>query len=391
MAMDAARQSWALLRMSLQDVTKHLEPAITIVIGVSCAVGVLVSMLAMGAGFRRQALADVRPDRIVLTGIGADSRWSSSIARDVAASIDALPDVKRTAHNRPVALSEVLIAIEAQRRVTGVRIFFPIVGVTAGLRQVYPELHLVAGRMFHSGVHELIASAGCAHQFVGFEVGDRRIMRGGDWHVVGQFIQGHARDQCSVYGDADALLSAFGRNSFNEVVVRLRSPADYRDFVGNVKANSTLRVEARHEKDVVEQGLKPLYRILNFASYFVGAIMAIGATIGAVNSLYLIVDGRRRELATLRAIGFGSGPIVAATLCESILLALPGALLGGIAAWLFFNGLSASPFGFSFQLDVTPALVGLGAAWALGMGFIGGLMPAFQAARVSVTTALRAI
>jgi putative ABC transport system permease protein len=389
--MDAARQSWALLRMSLQDVTKHLEPAITIVIGVSCAVGVLVSMLAMGAGFRRQALADVRPDRVVLTTIGAASLGQSSIARDVAASIGDLPDVKRTANDRPIALSELLILIEARRRVTGAQVFFPMLGVTAGLRQVYPELHLVAGRMFHSGVHELIASAGCARQFVGFEVGDRRIMRGGDWHIVGQFVQGHARDQCTVYGDADALLSAFGRNSFNEVVVRLQSPSDYRDFVGNVKANPTLRVEARHEKDVVEQGLKPFNRILNFASYFVGAIMAIGATLGAVNSLYLIVDERRRELATLRAIGFGSGAILAATLCESILLALPGAVLGGIASWLFFNGLSVSPLGLSFQLDVTPNLIGLGAAWAFGMGLIGGLMPAFQAARVSVTTALRAI
>lgn len=376
--------------MSLEDVTKDLEPVVTIIIGVSCAVGVLVSMLAMGTGFRRQALVDVRPDRVVLTSIGAASHWQSSVARDVAASIRDLPDIKRTADNRPVALAEVLIAIEARRRVTGVRIFFPILGVTAGLRQVYPELHLLAGRMFRPGLHELIASAGCAHQFVGFEVGDRRTMRGGDWRIVGQFVQGHARDQCTVYGDAEALLSAFGRASFNEVVVRLHSPSDYGDFVRNVKANPTLRVEARHEKDVVEQGLKQFNRILNFASYFVGTIMAIGATLGAVNSLYLIVDGRRRELATLRAIGFGSRAIVAATLCESILLALPGALLGGIAAWLFFNGLSASPFGFSFQLDVTPTLVGLGAAWALGMGFIGGLMPAFQAARVSVTTALRA-
>ena len=389
--MDAARQSWALLRMSLQDVTKHLEPAITIVIGVSCAVGVLVSMLAMGTGFRRQALADVRADRVVLTTIGAASSWRSSIARDVATSIGALPDIKRTADNRPSALSEVLVAVEAQRRLTGVRLFFPIIGVTAGLRQVYPELHLIAGRMFHSGVHELIASAGCAHQFVGFEIGDRRIMRGGNWQIVGQFVEGHAADQCTVYGDANALLSAFGRNSFNEVVVRLQSPSDYRDFVRNVRANPTLRVEARREKDVVEQRLKPLSRILNFASYFVGAIMAIGATLGAVNSLYLIVDERRRELATLRAIGFGSGAILTATLCESILLALPGAVLGGTAAWLLFNGLSASPFGVSFQLDVTPSLIGLGAAWALGMGFMGGLIPAYQAARVSVITALRAI
>jgi putative ABC transport system permease protein len=118
--------------------------------------------------------------------------------------------------------------------------------------------------------------------------------------------------------------------------------------------------------------------------------MAIAATLGAVNSLYAIVDSRRRELATLRAIGFGPGAIVVSILVESILLALPGALLGCLLAWALFNGLSASPFGYSFQLTVTPSLAVLGIVWALGMGLLGGLLPALRAARVSVTTALRA-
>jgi putative ABC transport system permease protein len=119
--------------------------------------------------------------------------------------------------------------------------------------------------------------------------------------------------------------------------------------------------------------------------------MAVGATLGAVNSLYAIVDSRRRELATLRAIGFGPGPIVVSILAESILWALPGALLGCALSWVFFNGLSASPFGYSFQLAVTPSLAVLGVLWASGMGLMGGLLPALRAARVPVTTALRAV
>jgi putative ABC transport system permease protein len=170
----------------------------------------------------------------------------------------------------------------------------------------------------------------------------------------------------------------------------LQSAALYDAFRDAIQANPTLHLEARHEREVVEQGFKQLNAILNFASYFVGTIMAIGATLGAVNSLYAMVDSRRRELATLRAIGFGSGAIVASILCESILLAIPGALLGGALAWAFFNGLSASPFGYSFQLAVTPSLTMLGMVWALGMGLVGGLLPALRAARVPVTTALRA-
>jgi putative ABC transport system permease protein len=193
-----------------------------------------------------------------------------------------------------------------------------------------------------------------------------------------------------VYADVDNIMSTFSRNSYSSVSVRLRSAADFAAFRDAVSTNPALRLEAQRESEVAEEGFKQLNAILNFVSYFVGTIIAIGATLGAVNSLYAIVDSRRRELATLRAIGFASGAIVLSILVESILWALPGALLGGALAWVFFNGLSASPFGFSFHLEVTPSLVVLGIVWALGMGLIGGLLPALRAARVPVTTALRA-
>jgi len=129
---------------------------------------------------------------------------------------------------------------------------------------------------------------------------------------------------------------------------------------------------------------------LNFVSYFVGAILAEAATIGAANSLYALVESRRRDLATLRAVGFSSAPVIAATLSEAVLLALPGALLGTGLAWVFFDDLAASPMGFSLHLAVTPYLAALGIGWALGIGTISGLLPAVRAARVPVIVALRA-
>jgi putative ABC transport system permease protein len=172
--------------------------------------------------------------------------------------------------------------------------------------------------------------------------------------------------------------------------VMLKSPEDYDVFRDAVTANPTLHIEVQHEKDAIEDAFKPLNGILNFLSLFVGTIMAIGATLGAVNSLYAIVDSRRREIATLRAIGFSSSAVVVSILLESILLAVPGALLGSLAAWLLFNGLAASPFGYSFQLSVTASLAVLGVEWALAMGLVGGLLPALRAARMPITTALRA-
>jgi putative ABC transport system permease protein len=171
----------------------------------------------------------------------------------------------------------------------------------------------------------------------------------------------------------------------------LQSAANFDAFRNAVAANPALHLEAMHESAVVEDEFKQLNAILFFVAYFVGSIMALGATLGAVNSLYAIVDSRRRELATVRAIGFGPGPIVVSVMVESLLLALPGALLGSGLAWTLFNGLAASPLGYSIQLAVTPSLAAIGVSWALGMGLLGGLPPALRAARVPVTTALRAV
>jgi putative ABC transport system permease protein len=374
--------------MNLSGVRQRIAPVLTIMIGVTCAVGVLVSMLAMGAGARRQEMADVRADHATLITSGA-RYGQSNISRGEVAAILGLPGIQKGTAGEPIVVFESMVPIEGRRRVMGNRIYFPLVGITPTLTQYQPQMRFTSGRMFKPGLHELIASGPCARQFTGFEVGDRRPIHGSDWTIVGHFEQGQAQ-QCVVYADVDNIMSTFSRNTYGAVSMRLQSPTDFAAFRDAVSANPALHLEARRESEVAEEEFKQLNAILNFVSYFVGIIMAIGATLGAVNSLYAIVDSRRSELATLRAIGFDSRAIVVSILVESILWALPGALLGGALAWLLFNGLSASPFGFSFQLAVTPALVAIGVVWALAMGLVGGLLPALRAARVPVATALRA-
>lgn len=388
--MQFIKQLLALIQMNLAGIPARLGPVLTLLLGVTCAVGVLVSMLAMGVGARRQALGNVNDSRVVLMSVGAQGPMQSDIPKDTTALIRDLPDIRRGANQEPIAVPMALIVMAAQRRATDTRTYFPLIGVGAGLTDLMPELHLTAGRLFRPGLNELIANEVCARQYREFAVGDKRPLHGGDWVVVGHFSLGNDLGSCVVYADAESILSAFGRGSYNELLVMLDSPAAFAAFADAVKANPTLHLEVKHEREVVEDQSKQLNGILNFAAYFVGVIMAIGATLGAVNSLYAIVDSRRRELATLRAIGFGGAPIVAGIITESVLLAIPGALLGAAIAWAFFNGLSASPFGFTFQLTVTPSLVAVGVTWALIMGFLGSLLPALRAARVPVTTALRA-
>jgi len=386
--MGPIRQLFAILTVSLTGLTRRKGPALTIVTGVACAVGVLVAMLAMGTGARRQEMGNVRPDRVVLVPLGAQG-FFGSVPRDEAAAVADLPDIRKGADGKPIVVLESVVQVDGRTRGNGARTFFPLMGVSANLTGYRPEIRFTGGRMFHAGLHELIASNACTRLFTGFGLGDSRAIHGGSWKVVGHFDEGRSR-ACIVYTDVDALMSALSRDAYSRIEVMLQSPADLGAFRAALAADPALHLTAFPERQVVAATFKPLNSILDFASYFVGTIMAIGGTLGTVNSLYAIVDSRRRELATLRALGFRPGPIIASTIVESILVAIPGALVGVVVAWAFFNGLSASPFGYGFRLEVSPSVVAIGVAWALAMGLIGGVLPAIRSARVSVTAALRA-
>ena len=186
-------------------------------------------------------------------------------------------------------------------------------------------------------------------------------------------------------------MSSLKMNTFAYVEVMLDSAGDFERFKHALKANTVLSVDAEPEDTYMARQLKQFTQLLDFISYFISSIMAIGATVGAVNIMYMIVDRRRREMATLRAIGFASYTIIVAVLLESLLMALPGAALGAGGAWLMFNGHHVTPFGFSVNLTVTASVVGIGVGWAFAMGLVGGLSPAIRAAAAPVAEALRAV
>lgn len=388
--MNFTRQFWALLRMSLTAAPQRLGLVLTIVVGVACAVGVLVSMLAMGVGARREAMGNVRSDRIILMSVGAPGPMQSSIGKDVVPLLHDLPGIRRNAQGSPMTAAQAMLFTQARKKMTGEPMGFAIFGASAGLADTLPELRLTSGRMFEPGLYEFIASNKCDRQFSNFAVGDKRAMRGREWTVVGSFDLGSSEGTCVVFADAETILSAFRINTYNYVTVLLQSPRAFTQLTEALRGNPTLRIEAKREAEVIEESMKRFNGILKFVSYFIGAIMAVAATFGAANSLYAIVDSRRRELATLYALGFTPGPLITAILAESTLLAVSGAFIGVGLAWFFFNGFAASPLGFSFRLAVTVPIAGLGLAWAFAMGIVGGVLPAAKAARLPVTTALRA-
>ncbi len=266
----------------------------------------------------------------------------------------------------------------------------PIAGVEPEYLRIVPELKLTAGRMFRPGMHELIVGKTRYMEDRDMAICDHIWLRGDDWTVVGHF-EARGTTNNSIFTDALTLMSATRSNNFFRILVTIDPTGGFSRLQQALKADPTLHVELKHQAEANLDDAKPITRLLNFVSYFIGAVMGAGATVGAVNALYALVDQRRREMATLRAIGFGGSPIVLAVLIESMLMALPGAVLGAIAAWALFNGHHISPLGIAFDLAVTPGLVIVGIVWALVMGLIGGLMPALRSARVPVTDALRAI
>jgi putative ABC transport system permease protein len=384
------KQVGALLGMNLRGVPQRLGLVCTTVIGVTCAVGVLVAMLAMGVGARRQALANARPDRVIILSKDALAPSQSNLSQATAALIPDLAGIRHDARGNPIAVPEAQIFVWARDKVTGTGVGFPITGAGAELTEYTPELRLTSGRLFRRGLRELIASTYCARVYNDFSVGNTRVIDGKDWRVVGNFTLGRTGGSCTVYADVDTVLSTFDRSGFNTVNVMLQSPSAFDALTAAIKASPSLQIRAERETELAKAEFAPVDGILNFVSYFIGTILAVAATMGAANALYAMVDGRRRELATLRAVGFRGIPVIIATLMEAILMAVPGALIGAALAWLFFNDRAVSPFGFRFQLAVTPSLALLGVVWSLGIGLLGGLLPAVRAARVPVTVALRA-
>jgi putative ABC transport system permease protein len=381
------RQILVLLQMNLGGVKAWLGPALVVVLGTACVVGVLISTLSIGASFRLWGTKGTRPDRLIVTTPG-DS--GGAIKRDTVLALSDLEGVKRSADSKPLVSGVMFGFAEGRKRIDGVRVLYGVRGVEPGFLGMVPELRVVDGRMFRPGLHEVIVGIKRQAATIGLELGDRIRMGGVDWLVVGHYESIQYLDDGALT-DADTLMSVLKMDTFAFVEVMLDSAPDLERFKHAIKTNTVLNVSAESEDKFMARQLKQFTQLIDFISYFISSIMAIGATVGAVNIMYMIVDRRRREMATLRAIGFASYTITVAVLLESLLIALPGAALGAGGAWLMFNGHHVTPFGFSVNLTVTANVVGIGIGWAFAMGLVGGLSPAIRAAGTPVAEALRAV
>ena len=383
------KQTAALTALGLRSVGQRRGSSLVTVVGVTTVVAVLASLLAMSEGATIFTGANAAIDQLVVLGRGAGAAPQSVLSRSaVTAAMDA-PGVKHEPDGTPHATATTMVNVDAIKN-DGTRSQIFLVGWTPGVKLVQPEVKIVEGRWYEPAVHELVVSDPIRKMYRGMGIGDRITLRGTEWTVVGVFAGNDSVGDSVLRADAETVMSAFGRTTFQQVIVRLESLADAALFKQSLADNSSIDVEVKTIKETFQAGFGQLNLLIDFLAYFVGAVMASGAVFGALNSLYASVDSRRRELATLRAIGFGGGPIVLSVLIEGLALALPGAFLGSALAWAFFNGNTVTPAGLIFKLTVTPHVVWVAVVWSLVIGLIGASLPALRAARVPVATALRA-
>ena len=396
--MRVLRQIVQITLVNLRNLPQRLGTSLVVIVGIAGVAGVLVSVLSMSEGFRHTLASTGREDRVIVLRAGSDAEMSSNVSRDQAVLVGALPAIARDAAGRPLASAELVVMVDLPRRGQTDPNNVPFRGVQPAAFAIRNEIRLVEGRPFERGVREVIVGRRAAQQFEGLGVGSRIAFRDSDWTVVGIFSSGGDVHESEIWADAEVAASAYRRTGFQSITARLADggSAGLADLTASMARDRRLSMTVFREPEYYAKQSKVLTTLINVLGYTVAAFMALGATFGALNCMYSAIASRQVEIATLRAIGFGSAPVVVSVLIEALVLALLGGALGGGLAYLYCDGATLSTLNFdtfsqvAFDFRVTPALILRGIAWALVIGALGGLPPAIRAARLPVTLALRA-
>ena len=365
------------------------------VFGIAGVVGVLIGVLSMAVGFRQALLASGSPDAAIVLRSGADTEMVSGLGRDETRVIADAPGLARGAEG-PLASAELFVIINLPKRSTGTDANVALRGVEPAAFQVRDRLKFERGRAFTPGKNEIVVGAGAAQEFAGLEVGKTLRVGRNDWLVTGIFSAGGGTAESEIWADATVLQAAYHRgNSFQSVYARLTSPAAFNQFKDALTTDPRLSVKVLRQTDYYAEQSTMLTKLITTLGVLVAFLMAIGAVFGALNTMYSSVSARTREIATLRALGFGSGAVVASVMLEALALALAGGIIGAAGAYLACNGFHTATVNWqsfsqvTFAFEVTPQLLGRGISWAVTIGMIGGLLPALRAARLPIAAALQ--
>ena len=388
-------QILAVTGLNLRTIPQRLGSSGVAIVGIAGVVVVLVSVLSIASGFTAAMRDSGSPTRAIVMRSGADSEMTSGLGGPEVDIIKQAPGMAREGQN-PLASAELYVIIDLPKKTTNTSANVPMRGVDRTALQVRNEATIVEGRMFEFGTNEIVVGRGASGQFSGLTVGNELKSGQNSWKVVGIFEADGGVAETEIWCDARVLQGAYRRgNTYQTVLVRLDSTDSFTAFRDWLTSNPQVNVQVRRETEYYAQQSRALSSLIQGVGFGIAGLMGIGAVFGAILTMYTAVSTRSREIATLRALGFNATSVVISVLVESLALAAIGGAIGGIGAYLAFNGYQTSTMNFqtfsqvAFAFQVTPQLLVLGLIYALIMGLVGGLFPAIRAARLPIPAALR--
>ncbi len=388
-------QILAVTSLNLRTIPERLGSSTVAVVGIAGVVIVFVAVLSMAEGFYAAMRGAGSADRALVMRSGAADEMTSGLGGPEADIIKQAPGILRH-DQRTLASAELFVIIDVPKRSTLTPANVPMRGIEPATFQVRKEARIVEGRMLQFGTNEIVAGRAAERQFTGLSVGSQLKSGQTTWTVVGVFETGGSVSETELWCDARVLQGAYRRgNSYQSVLARLESPESYNAFKDWLTSNPQVNVSVRPEVEYYTAQSITLTNLIRTVGFGIATLMGIGAVFGAVLTMYTAVATRTREIATLRALGFNTFSVVISVLAEALGLAAIGGVIGGIVAYVAFNGYQTSTMNWqtfsqvAFAFAVTPALLVQGLVYALVMGLIGGLLPAIRAARLPISSALR--
>jgi len=382
---------------NLRSAKERWTSSVVAVLGIAGTVGVFVAMLALARGFQATVTSSGLPQNAIVQRSGADTEMTSILDVDAVRIVEDAPQVARDASG-PLVSPEVVVIAALPMRGTDAEANVQIRGVSARVLSVRDNVKMVEGRFLTPGLPEAVVGKGARGAYGGLDLGATVRIGAGTWTIVGIFDGKGTAFDSEVWADA-AILNGFYQRPpsvFQTVTARLRSADDFPAFEATLKGDPRLNVQALREPAYYAKQSEMITTLITAVGTLIAAVMGLGAVFGALNTMYSAVSERSREIAVLRAIGFGGGAIVLSFFVESLIIAFVGGLVGCLAV-LPVNGLTTGTMNWqtfshlAFAFRITPDLLTLGMAFALVMGALGGLPPAIRAARANVAHTLRAL
>jgi putative ABC transport system permease protein len=381
---------------NLRSVKARWTSAIVAVLGIAGTVGVFVAMLSLARGFKATLVSSGSADNAIVMRAGATSEMTGGVGIDSVKIIQDAPGIARGADGGPLVTAEVVLVAPIPLISTGTDANVQVRGVSKNVLEIRNRVKIVQGRMFQPGLNEVVVGKNANTSYSGLTVGNTISLGNVKWQVVGVFDAGGSAFDSEIWADAHLLGPAYNRPDtfFQSVTVHLVSPNSLQQFKDAVSSDPRLNVDVSREIDYYSKQSTRLTSLITILGGLIAFIMAIGAVFGALNTMYSAVAERGREIATMRALGFGGPSVVFSFVIEALLIAFVGGLLGCLVV-LPLNGLTTGAMNLqtfshlAFAFKITPELLVKGVIFALVMGFVGGLLPAVRAARRPVAQALR--